>query len=360
MNTLAPLPDGTSELPKATLNNSGRFTELDPDKLRGGYYTPKQLADWMCKWAIRSPSDSVLEPSCGDGTFLHSASERLVQLGRSGPGQANQLCGVELIPAEAKKARQKLRENLGFRAADSVTNHDFFSWWKINNNPRFNSIVGNPPFIRYQSFPEPHRSRAMEIMSLQGLKPNRLTNIWVPFVVAASTLLQPGGRMALVIPAELLQVGYAAQLRSFLTERFERIDLITCNELFFDNAQQEVLLLLAHGARAPESFNSPCSVTLTEYGTISDIINKEPIDIVSHSEPKIVCHDSEKWLKYFLEPSEISLIRQLRETKSALPLSTYATVNVGVVTGKNQFFVLKKSEIDQHGIKPYVTKLGNL
>ena len=54
--------------------------------------------------------------------------------------------------------------------------------------------------------------------------------------------------MALVLPAEILQVSYASQLRSFLADRFGRIDLIACNELFFEKAEQEVILLLADNA----------------------------------------------------------------------------------------------------------------
>ena len=51
------------------------------------------------------------------------------------------------------------------------------------------------------------------------------------------TSLRPGGRLALILPAELLQVSYASQLRSFLVDRFAKIDIITCNELFFKNAE---------------------------------------------------------------------------------------------------------------------------
>jgi hypothetical protein len=31
--------------------NSGRFTDLDQDKLRGGYYTSDEVASWLCAWA---------------------------------------------------------------------------------------------------------------------------------------------------------------------------------------------------------------------------------------------------------------------------------------------------------------------
>ena len=39
-------------------------------KLRGGYYTPNEITDFLSEWAIKSCEDQILEPSCGDGNFL--------------------------------------------------------------------------------------------------------------------------------------------------------------------------------------------------------------------------------------------------------------------------------------------------
>lgn len=337
--------------------NSGRYSNLAPDKLRGGYYTTAGIAEWLCAWAIRDEDDLILEPSCGDGTFLEAAAHRLRALNASGPESANHLFGVEILAAEADKARARLARQVSFRAASVVETGDFFEWWKLPNRPLFDVVVGNPPFIRYQSFPEPHRSRAMQIMQEQGLSPNRQTNIWVPFVVAATAALRPGGRMALVLPAELLQVSYAAQLRSFLTHRFGRIDLITCNELFFEKAEQEVLLLLADEARASCPEQDYCEVTLTETDSVADIVRRTPASILKHASPKTICHDSKKWLEYFLSNSEIAFMRELRASGAAQPLSTFASVDVGVVTGKNQFFVLRKSDIEAHGLRGYTIPL---
>ena len=138
----------------------------------------------------------------------------------------------------------------------------------------------------------------MKMMKLLGLTPNRLTNIWVPFVAAATASLRYGGRLALILPAELLQVSYAAQLRSFLTDRFHSIHLVSCNELFFANAEQEVVLLLADGARQP-SCESNCHVTLTETATVTEIIDQTATELLSGASPKSIQHDNEKWLKYF-------------------------------------------------------------
>lgn len=337
--------------------HSGRFTDLDVDKLRGGYYTSSELARWLCEWAIRDAEELILEPSCGDGAFLEAASARLAELGKHGPTRANHMHGVEIIPDEADKARMRLRAELGFRSADVVENSDFFAWRSRPDRPVFDTVIGNPPFIRYQSFPEPHRSRAMDIMREQGLSPNRLTNIWVPFVVAAATALREGGRMALVLPAELLQVSYAAQLRSFLTDRFGRIDLIACNELFFEKAEQEVLLLLADDARPAPSPNNPCKVNLTESDLVADIVQRKPHTVLRGASPKTVCHDSEKWLKYFLSADEITFMRALRASENTTELGTYASVNVGVVTGKNQFFVLSESDVEELELQNYTMPL---
>ena len=357
MTELSRISTKRSPVGSTERTNSGRFSELDPDKLRGGYYTSESLARWLCDWAIRDANNVILEPSCGDGEFLLAATDRLEALGAQGPVRANHLFGVEILSDEADKARQRLRSQLGHRAADVVETSDFFAWWSRPDRPMFDAVVGNPPFIRYQSFPEPYRSRAMDIMVGQGLSPNRLTNIWVPFVVGAAASLKAGGRMALVLPAELLQVSYAAQLRSFLTDRFGKIDLIACNELFFEKAEQEVLLLLADEAREAPSENNPCQVTLTESDSVAHIVKRKPATVLKGASPKTICHDSEKWLKYFLSPEEIAFMRELRASGVATPLSTYASVNVGVVTGKNQFFVLRQSEIEERGLQDHTMPL---
>ena len=350
-------PSSKAPSAKVTDTNSGRFTDLDLDKIRGGYYTSSEVAGWLCAWAIRSTKEHVLEPSCGDGAFLVAASKRFTQMGASSPSIANHLTGIEFIAEEADRARNRLKETLQHRSQDVVVNADFFGWWNDKGQPKFDVVVGNPPFIRYQTFPEPHRSRAMEMMLKQGLKQNRLTNIWVPFVVAAVACLRPGGRLALVLPAELLQVSYASQLRSFLTDRFSRIDIVACNELFFEKAEQEVVLLLADDALVTGSSENLCRVTMTEAHTLSEIVGRSPDVVLANAQPKTIRHDNEKWLKYFLTDSEIAFMRTLRDSGITTNLSTHASVDVGVVTGKNEFFVLTNDQVTGLGLEGYTAPL---
>lgn len=337
----------------------GRFRLLDADKLRGGYYTPEVLADWLCAWAIRGPDERVLEPSCGDGALLAAAARRLAALGAR-PCADRQLQGVEIVPAEAAAARERL-VRVGAQWG-RVHEGDFFAWAQHGAAAGVQVVVGNPPFIRHQSFPEPARGLAMAAMAELGLKPSRMANIWVPFVAACTARLAPGGRLAMVLPAELLQVGYAAQLRAFLADSFERIDLVACTELFFENVQQEVVLLLADGRR--QAAEQECQVRLHEVATVAELVGRTPDALMAGQAPKRVRHDSEKWLKYFLDDAQMGLMRALREAEVVGMLSAHASVDVGVVTGLNAFFVLDEAQVRAHDLQawtiPVVSRAAQL
>lgn len=305
------------------------------NKLRGGYYTPPEIARFICEWAIESGDDAVLEPSCGDGSFIEAAHDRLETLGSADP--ANQILGVELYKAEAIKAASK-----GAR----ILCGDFFTLCQgeVGEN-RYNAIIGNPPFIRYQDFEEEYRTKAFELMRRFGFSPNRLTNIWLPFLVVCSHLLSDGGRIGMVIPAELFQVKYAAETRRFLTEYFANITVVTFSELLFNGAQQEVVLLLAErsadpreqGIRVIEEANAKSLRALTRMQ-----LNNVPL--------KRKLPDSVKWQAYYLEDKALGLIHELLGNRDVRTSSELFDVNAGVVSGQNSFFVIDRSTAEAHGI----------
>ncbi len=324
------------------------------DKLRGGYYTSSVIAKHLCDWAIRSKKDRVLEPSCGDGAFLEAAAQRLIELGTTKSHISKQLAGVEIIPAEAEKAVKSLERATGRDEPSVVHTDDFFAWVNSNLSEHFDAVVGNPPFIRYQNFPEPSRSAAMSLLKSLGFRPNKLTNTWVPFVAGSTVCMAHGGRLAMVLPAELLQVSYATQLRAFLVDRFERIDILTCNDLLFERAEQEIVLFLAEGYRE-KPYSKICRINLSEVPKIEELFVK--MENLEDEEEKFVNHESEKWLKYFLTSTEIAFMRELRYSEDIVSFSHHATIDVGIVTGRNEFFVLSKNEIEPYSLGNYVIPL---
>ena len=208
-------------------------------KLRGGYYTPSDLAAFIAKWVKEIKPKSILEPSCGDGNFFEALA--------AVKGFENaKIVGFELDGTEAAKARQRTRD-LGLDKAD-VHATDFLQWALDSfKNPdrQFDAVVGNPPFVRYQYLPEPFQYHAERIFREFNLPFTKHTNAWVPFILASMALLRPGGRLAMVVPAEIIHVTHAQSLRSYLGRECHRMVIIDPEELWFEGTLQGAVILLA-------------------------------------------------------------------------------------------------------------------
>ena len=66
-----------------------------------------------------------------------------------------------------------------------------------------------------------------DILTSQGMKANKLVNTWVGFIVSCVNMLSNNGKIAFVIPAEIMQVAYAEDLSLFLFNNLSKITLIT-------------------------------------------------------------------------------------------------------------------------------------
>lgn len=335
--------------------------ELATDqKLRGGYYTPKVIANFLADWAIQTPTTTVLEPSCGDGNIVESAVTTLLKKKAKKAAISELIYGIELNEQEAAKATARL-QRLEIPLSDQIHNGDFFSYCRdcILEQTRFDAVVGNPPFVRYQNFPEEQRTVAFALMRQAGMKPTRLTNTWVPFLVASTMLLKThGGRMAMIIPAELLQVNYAAELRQFLTDQYSKITLITFKKLVFEGIQQEVVLFL--GERNGDERTGMRTIELED---IDSLTNYEHTHF-SENNLKVMDHSRDKWTQYFLKQPEIDILRHFRCDKRLTLSGKVLDVDVGVVTGLNDYFIVSQHKAQELSLfeytQPVVTRSGHL
>ncbi|WP_216378283.1 class I SAM-dependent methyltransferase [Arcanobacterium phocae] len=306
----------------------------EADKLRGGYYTPQQIAAAIVEWALAPTLGSygpvkVLEPSCGDGAILGELR-----------GTNLDVVGVELLEEEARKAA-----GLGI---GQVVNEDFFVW-EAKQNPglKFDAVVGNPPYIRFGNWDVESRERALQLMVRSGLAPSKLTNAWVPFVVASVNRTKPGGRVALVVPAELLQVGYAGQLREFLIRNCSEISIISFKELVFPEVLQEVVLLLLEVGSGPARFRT---------AEINDAAELHYLQIDGEAVRASLDLD-EKWTYYYLQARYVRTLREFLDSGIFRKIGEFAKVNVGVVTGRNAFFCMTKKRAADLGIEKWVIPL---
>ena len=289
-------------------------------KLRGAYYTPLPLAEKIVEYFKDDASlKTLLEPSCGDGVFFDALiNQKLVS-------SLQNLTGIEIEKDETEKLSLKLSAYPNIQ----IQNEDFFDFYKQNaDKERYDLVLGNPPYIRYQYLSESQREKMSEILTSHKMKSNKLINTWVAFVVAGVHLLSENGKIAFVIPAEILQVAYAEDLRIYLSKNLSNITLLTFRDLVFPDIEQEILVLIG------EKTSEQNGIRIVELQNLDDL-NIENIKI-EEFQPLSNVH--EKWTKYFTSKKETNLITSIKNDCYFQKLSDCALINVGVTTGNNKYF----------------------
>ncbi len=273
------------------------------------------------QWVVRHPQDRVLDPSCGDGRFI--AGHRYS-------------VGIE---QNCEAARQAIARAPWAR----VYEDDFFTW-ASRTSERFDCAVGNPPFIRYQSFKGEVRNRALRLCSGFGAPFTGLTSSWAPFLVGAASLLEPGGRMAFVVPAEIGHAPYAAPLLEYLVARFAAVHVVAVRDKLFPELSEDCWLLYAEGFGAHTA--EICFSVLDTF---------VPMNAPPQQGIKVTLREwRESWnrrLRPFIMPAPV---RELYREAVLLPqtrrFGDMASVGIGYVTGANDFFHLRPSEALLWGI----------
>ena len=303
--------------------------DASAEKLRGAYYTPPAIASFILHWGINGGHDAdILEPSCGDGVFLECMRDENMLF--------NTVTAVEYEATEADKARA-----LGLHDSE-VINQDFHRFC-LDTEKRFDLVVGNPPFIRYQYYDANQQKLADEIFKNAKLKRTKLTNAWVTFVVGCTQLLRDNGKMGFVIPSELLMVKYAQQLRKYLAKTFNKINIISFENLVFEEIQQEVVLLLCEKNGTNEHKIEHIEVKDTE-----GLLALDPHQLKFPS--KDIDFHTDKWTYYFLDKKELEL---LNKVKNMTKISSFANVEVGITTGSNDFFTVPQSIVSMYQLEDY-------
>lgn len=292
-------------------------------KARGAFFTPPELCKYVADWAVRDQSDLVLEPSCGEAAFLLAAGERLRALNAGLPVPATQLRGFELHEQSAGTARAHLA-SAGVCADIHVD--DFF---RVEPTPCHDAVIGNPPYIRYQDFAGEARTRSRAAALRAGVSLTGLASSWAAFTVHAALFLKPGGRLGLVLPAELLSVNYAAGVRRYLLERFARVRLVLFTERVFPGVQEEVVLLLAEGVGPADH---------CELHQVAHLADLESAGVACRRWRPLSPED--KWTSSLMSGEALETYLEVTARESFCTLQDWGETTLGMVTGNNRYFAL--------------------
>jgi len=295
------------------------FERLIPKEERhslGQYFTPENLVDIILAFCLHSANDRILDPTCGTGTFLIRAYDRLLHLGRREHTKLlQQLWGVDIAPFPAELAtinlfRQRMADHGNF---PRIVCEDFF---KVSNGavfkfpppkasgeapefvdetiPQFDAVVGNFPYISQdkiekrvkgyrdflrqtlikdwfdespQLFKYPTKKMQSELdrfirlgkhkscdrKKLQ-LRISTYADIYAYLFFHAARFLKPGGRMGIVTSNAWIDVNFGYLLQRFFLDHFKIIAILESRcEPWFEEASVNTIVTVVERCDNSES-----------------------------------------------------------------------------------------------------------
>jgi hypothetical protein len=144
--------------------------------------------------------------------------------------------------------------------------------------------------------------------------------------------------LALVLPAELLSVNYAQEVRRFLLRRFSRVRLIVFEERVFPGVLEEIVLLLAEGSGGAECLE------LHQTRNVESLLPVEAVKWTTHTP-----NGDEKWTPALVAEGALTTYKTLVDEHFE-QLSAWGRAYLGAVTGNNGFFSLTVSQASAYAL----------
>ena len=216
---------------------------------------------------------------------------------------------------------------------------DFFL---VTPTGTYNAVVGNPPYIRYQDFSGAARARSREAALRAGVPLTGLASSWAAFTVHAALFLRVGGRLGLVLPAELLTVNYAAEVRRFLMERFARVRLVLFTERVFPGVLEEVVLLLADGYHQGPA----------DHCELHQVRTAEDLSTPAGGARLWKPHTADgKWTPSLMSTSALAAYIAVEAEGDFTTLHEWGDTTLGMVTGNNRYFAMSPARAKELGLR---------
>lgn len=316
-----------------------RLRSLERRKNRGAFFTPAWISEVLANWAIRTPADRVLEPACGEASLLSAAHQRLHLLhARGNATSPPQLVGYDLHRGTVERASLLLSPSV---VDVEVNEGDFLA---EEPSPDFDVVLANPPFLRYHAFTGSQRALGKRSAFALGISLGGRASSWAAFLVHSIRFVKVGGRIAFVLPAELLSVDYASSIREFLTASFTRVRVVSLPSGQFADAQVDVVLLLAEGFNQGQSDH----IELTSWN------ETKGATLPGKADSRLETEAGMRWTRPLLDRDSGRTAARLHQgdRDAVRGLAAWGRIRIGTVTGNNRFFILRTSEIVSLGLSP--------
>src|SRR5258708_701764 len=211
----------------------------------------------------------------------------------------------------------------------------FFDETKRKEGGGFDSVVGNPPYVRQEGLGDDKVAfKAMYKVF------NSISDLYTYFIERGHVLLRPGGRFGMITANKFMRANYGEALRAYLTSKVKLEKLIDFGDLpVFGDATTYPIIILSSNAKRNGTPIIYVLLTTLNFDSLPQAIqsaaNKMPESAFSGTNWSLAA------------ASEQGILDKLKA--KSIPLGEYVngTIRRGILTGFNEAFVIDRTTRDR-------------
>lgn len=312
-------------------------------KQLGQVATPAPVAALMAEWVMSAKPGIVLDPAAGLGGLL-AACRRC--------DKHVKLVGVERDTETLQRAKATAPRGAKLILADYLK----------ADAGLFDGIIANPPYVKA------HRLDYSEtdwryFEERLGTPLDRLTNLYALFLLRIWEDLAPGGRAAVILPAEFLNANFGEEIKERMVQVMRPAALLVFAPTLnvFADALTTSAIVFLDKSRSPAAPGWAKRIESLEEAEI--FVGKLCAGTAGRASNGCIdltlLSPRDKWLnQLFNGPAQIA------STWFPKRVADYFDCRRGIATGANDFFCLSRTELCQHHlndaqVEPCITKAAD-
>jgi adenine-specific DNA-methyltransferase len=304
-----------------------QWAEREKLRDKGQFWTPSWVANAMVTY-VSKDADIVFDPASGEGAFYEALKHISPE---------KKFYGIDIDPLVLQSTNYSSN-------GCQLEVRDFI---KDTPNNKFKAIVANPPYIRHHRIDELTKILLKQMcVQKMGFTLDGRAGLHIYFLVQALELLETGGRLAFIMPADTCEGKSAQPLWKWITSKYcvECVATFSSEATPFPNVDTNALVFFISNKPQEDyiiwsKINEPYTKEFTQF-VENGFCAKNLLTITTSS-------------RSITEALETGFSRpQPTKEKTQFVLSDFARILRGIATGSNEFFFLTKQQIADSNLNP--------